>query len=138
MKKNNFYQLIIISAIFLPLFFTSCKKQLPKVRFYNATNANFFWKYGGCKYGKAEFIGKLNSISTTDYKEVEPDDYFVEFQNSLGQWIPITVAKVGPVKNKSSYSIWITVNPNLKTYANGDVMETGNDNVQFYFEIKED
>lgn len=132
--KNTF-----ATATLLCLIVTSCKQDPAQVRFYNATNADFFWKFGGCKYGTAEFLGELESFSTTNYGEVsEEGEYFVEFQNESGQWIPITNEKLGPVENGTSYSIWITTNRSLETTPDGNVSLTGNDNVLTYFQIKED
>jgi len=133
-RKSTVFSLLLMSM----LLFNACKKELPKVRFFNSTNAHLFWKFGGCKYGDASFLGKLNSFSVTEYKEVKPNSYFVEMQNAQGQWIPITLSKIGPVEYEKSYSIWITTSQNLTIDSQGNISETGNDNVSFFFEVKAD
>ena len=132
-------KITLILAVFFAVITTSCKQDPPQVRFYNATNADLFWSFGGCKYGTAEFLGELESFSTTNYAEpAEEGEFFVEMQNQSGQWIPVTTGKIGPVENETSYSIWITTDRSLVTTATGNIALTGNDNVLFYFQVKED
>lgn len=77
-----------------------------EVRVYNATNANLFWKFGGCKFGEATYNGQLNTTEITVYRDVEAGAYPVEFMNEYGQWVPVTAKKL-EVEPGKQYTLWI-------------------------------
>jgi hypothetical protein len=146
MKRNFNLSLNLVIALLMlnitMLLTTSCEEKSsdknPTVRLYNATNANFFTKYGGFKYGDAEFIGKLESMSTTSYKELKPGEYPIELQNISGEWVEASDDLLGPVESNSIYTISITSNITIVTDSTGNVSPTGNDDVVYTFSLEQD
>jgi hypothetical protein len=132
------FVMVLTAICFLLVSSCSAINTKMNIRFYNATNAAFFWQYGGIKFSNAYSIGRLPAGSVTSYFEANSGSYSVEMQNNLGQWVPATINKLNS-QSGITYTLWITSNRILDIDASGNITDsTWNQGAQFNFQLVQD